>query len=102
MNYVLPINQASEIRNLCVRQRAHSFCALPFHKPCHPAFPSTGPLHLRPSFLPQRPLLCSAAIHHTFPQLNLHRARVRRNHGRLRSNGSIERAQTTVPALTHS
>ena len=43
-----------------------------------------------------------ASRHRTIPPLNLHKARVRRNHGRLRSNGSIERAQTTVPALTHS
>jgi hypothetical protein len=28
----------------------------------------------------------------TFPQLNLHKARVRRNHGRLPSHGFIERA----------
>src|SRR5260221_14794768 len=34
--------------------------------------------------------------HRTFPQLNLHRARVRRNHGRLPSNGFIERAQSSV------
>ena len=33
-----------------------------------------------------------AAGHRTFPQLNLHRARVRRNRGRLPSNGFIERA----------
>ena len=37
-----------------------------------------------------------AAGHRTFPQLNLHRARVRRNHGRLPSNGFIERAQSSV------
>jgi hypothetical protein len=33
-----------------------------------------------------------ASGHRTFPRLNLHRARVRRNRGRLRSNGFIERA----------
>ncbi len=33
-----------------------------------------------------------ASRHRTFPQLNFHRARVRRNHGRLPSNGFIERA----------
>jgi hypothetical protein len=33
-----------------------------------------------------------ASRHRTLPQLNLHRARVRRNHGRLPSNGFIERA----------
>ena len=38
----------------------------------------------------------------TFPQLNLHRARVRRNQGRLPSNGLIERAQRFVPSSTAS
>src|SRR5229473_667540 len=33
-----------------------------------------------------------ASRHRTFPQLNLHKARVRRNHGRLPSNGFIESA----------
>jgi hypothetical protein len=33
-----------------------------------------------------------ASQHRTFPQLNLHKARVRRNHGRLPSNGFIESA----------
>jgi len=33
-----------------------------------------------------------ASRHRTFPQLNLHRDRVRRNHGRLPSHGFIERA----------
>ncbi len=33
-----------------------------------------------------------ASRHRTFPQLNLHRAHVRRNHGRLPSHGFIERA----------
>jgi hypothetical protein len=32
--------------------------------------------------------------------LNFHRARVRRNHGRLRSNGFIERAQNTLADFT--
>src|SRR6202035_3033713 len=41
-----------------------------------------------------------AARHRTFPQLNLHRARVRRNRGRLPSNGFIECAQSTMPAST--
>src|SRR5258708_5623644 len=35
------------------------------------------------------------------PTFNLHRARVRRAE-RLRSNGLIERAQSTVPAFTYS
>src|ERR1022692_2506834 len=38
--------------------------------------------------------------HRTFPLLNLHRARVRRKHGRPRSNGFIERAQNTPPDFT--
>src|SRR6267378_2100834 len=33
---------------------------------------------------------------------NLHRARVRRNHGRLPSNGLIERAQSSTPSSTAS
>src|SRR5882724_9115212 len=41
-----------------------------------------------------------APSHHTFPQLNLHKARVRRNHGRLPSNGFIERAPEH-PARAH-
>ena len=43
-----------------------------------------------------------APRHRTFPPLNLHRARVRRNHGRLRSYGFIERAQSTLPNLNSS
>jgi len=38
--------------------------------------------------------LCTAVS----PPFNLHRARVRRNHGRLPSNGFIERAKSTAPA----
>jgi putative oxidoreductase len=34
--------------------------------------------------------------------LNFHRDRVRRNHGRLRSNSFIERAPRTLPAFTDS
>ena len=44
---------------------------------------------------------CSTASAHlqtAFPQLNLHRARVLRNHKRLPSNDFIERAKTTLPA----
>ena len=40
-----------------------------------------------------------APSHHCFPQLNLHKARVRRNRGRLRSNGLIERAQSSILTL---
>ena len=35
-----------------------------------------------------------------FPQLNLHRARVHRNHGRPRPNGFTGRAQNYLPPLT--
>src|SRR5262249_13849016 len=35
-------------------------------------------------------------LHRSFPQLNLHRARVRRNPERPRSNGFIARAQSTL------
>jgi hypothetical protein len=41
-----------------------------------------------------------ASQHRTFPHLNLHRARVRRNHGRPHSNGFIERARKTLPDFT--
>jgi hypothetical protein len=41
-------------------------------------------------------------LHRCLPPFNLHRARVRRNHGRLRSNGLIERAQSTMPCSTPS
>ena len=41
-----------------------------------------------------------APQHRTFPLLNLHRTRVRRNHGRPRSNGFIERARNTLPDFT--
>ena len=49
--------------------------------------------------------MSSAELYHTvstalhtavFPPFNLHRARVRRNHGRLPSDGLIERAQNSV------
>jgi len=38
------------------------------------------------------PLFGPRQVAGRFPQLNLHRARVRRNHGRLPSHGFIERA----------
>ena len=41
-----------------------------------------------------------APQHRTFPLLNLHRTRVRRNHGQPRSNGFIERARNTLPDFT--
>src|ERR1700730_888087 len=41
---------------------------------------------------PALPHNLGASRHRTFPPLNLHKARVRRNHGRLPSNGFIESA----------
>jgi hypothetical protein len=41
-----------------------------------------------------------APSHRSFPQLNLHNTRVRCNHGRPRSNGLIERAQSILPNFT--
>jgi hypothetical protein len=40
--------------------------------------------------------------HRCLLPFNLHRARVRRNHGRLRSNGLIEFAQRSMPSSTAS
>jgi hypothetical protein len=52
-------------------------------------------------------VVCRAQLHNlaesphlTFPPLNLHKARVRRKHGRPRSNGFIERAPSIVLAQT--
>jgi hypothetical protein len=39
----------------------------------------------------------SGPPHRIFPPLNLHRARVRRNHGRPRPNGCIGRAPSALP-----
>jgi hypothetical protein len=44
----------------------------------------------------------SGTFHTALLPLNLHRARVRRNHGRLRSNGLTEFAQTSMPSSTAS
>ena len=38
--------------------------------------------------------------HRCLAPFNLHRARVRRNHGRLPSDGLIERAQSSIPSFT--
>jgi hypothetical protein len=40
--------------------------------------------------------------HRCLSPFNLYRARVRRNHGRLPSNGLIERAQSSTPSSTAS
>jgi hypothetical protein len=37
---------------------------------------------------------------HPFPQLNLHKARVRRTHGQPRPNGFTERARNSLPPCT--
>ncbi len=68
--------------------------------------------HLRHAFLPpgssRRGNVKGHAPQHSlgtsqtqpFPQLNLHKARVRRNHGRPRPNGFTGRAQNSPPAFT--
>jgi len=106
------MKRLSPTRNLCVRQRAHSFYALPF--PQNRVIPPSRarrplytyvPLYFFPSALaavlcPQsRPRIYNTA---PFPQLNLHRARVpAATTAGFVSNGSIEtRARTTVPVLT--
>jgi Putative transposase len=94
------MKQLTTTPDLCVPQHAQSLCALPFFQPRLSTSAShffARILHLRYSLLSQCRLLCSlarpgAAGHRIFPQLNLHRARIRRNRGRLPSNGFIERA----------
>jgi len=77
-------------------------CALPQNKSLLP-ISSAAVFAYSLSLLSSRRLLpCSAAQSRRrstplSPPFNLHRARVRRNHGRLRSNGLIERAQSTMP-----
>jgi hypothetical protein len=73
-NRVFPLSRAISSREFCTYVTLFSLsagCCAPAHSP-------------------------GAAGHRTFPPLNLHRARVRRNHGRLPSNGFIERAQSSV------
>ncbi len=52
----------------------------------------------RDSYAPQHSL--GASQTHPFPQLNLHKARVRRTHGRPRPNGFTGRAQSSSPPFT--
>jgi len=49
-------------------------------------------------YAPQHSL--GASQTHPFPQLNLHKARVRRTHGRLRPNGFTGRARSSSPPFT--
>ena len=77
------MNRLSPTPNLCVRQRAQSLCALSFYKPGHSASPVLVPYIYVPLFslsarycaLPQS---SHTSLRRTFPQLNLHKARVRR------------------------
>jgi len=101
------MKRLSTTRNCCVPQHAPTLSALPFYKPRLFTFSS----RLFTQFcafltLSSLAVVCRAlphclgtSQHRTFPALNLHRARVRRNHGRLPSNGSIERAQNSLPAF---
>jgi hypothetical protein len=43
---------------------------------------------------------CGAPQNRPFPQLNLHKARVRRTHGQPRPNGFTERARNSLPPCT--
>src|SRR6266581_5035435 len=52
----------------------------------------------RDSYAPQHSL--GASQTHPFPQLNFHRARVRRTHGRPRPNGFTGRARNYLPTFT--
>jgi hypothetical protein len=49
---------------------------------------------------PALPHSLGASQHRTVPPFNLHKARVRRNHGRLCSNGLIKRARNILPSFT--
>src|SRR6266849_5911231 len=50
--------------------------------------------------LPGAPYLCGSPSNRSLAQLNLHRARVHRNHGRPRPNGFTGRAQNFAPPFT--
>jgi hypothetical protein len=63
---------------------------IPFH-PSH---------FLGPGVTGHAPRRSFGAQNHPFPQLNLHRARVRRNHGRPPPNGFTGRARSSSPPFT--
>ena len=97
-----PIRSARHEKDffLCVCQHAQSIRAWPFRKP-PPLLSQAWFLYEFYAFvtLSTPALACramphnlSSSRHRTFPQLNLHKARVRHKHGRLPSNGFIESA----------
>jgi hypothetical protein len=94
------MKRLSTTTNLCVCQRAQSLRAWPFRKPCSSTFAGLSSCEFfafvaySPPAAVCRPLPhnLDASRHRTFLQLNLHNARVRRNHGRLPSNGFLESA----------
>jgi hypothetical protein len=90
------MKRLSTTTDLCVCQRAQSLRALPFRKPRPSALPSLSLVRVfRFRHLFHSTVVCRALPHslgvspRAFPPLNLHKARVRRNHGRLPSNGLI-------------
>ena len=97
------MNRLSLTRNLRVPPHAPDFCALPSNRSL---FSASSTTLLEILFFAVANLLAHAALygalwhslrappHRSVPPLNLHRARVRRNRGRLPSSRCIESAQT--------
>ena len=96
------VKRLSPARILRALRRARSLCVWPQSKS---PLAASWALSTRYAFAPVSsrcppPHSLGDAPHRCLPPFNLHRARVvRRNRGRLPSNGFIERAQSTVPAL---
>src|SRR6266850_5451981 len=95
------MKQLSTARKLCVLLHHSSFSALPPNKSLLPASPLPlffAVILLSANSCPRGAVLCTsphsfgAPRRPTFPPLNLHRARVRRNRGRLPSSRCIESA----------
>jgi len=93
------MKRLSTTRNLCVCQRGSVLCAWPLRKPRPSTLSSivlVRVLRFRHLFNSRYRLSCSAAqLRHisttNLPTMNLHKARVRRNHGRLPSNRLFSR-----------
>ena len=104
----LPHDRTFYNANFCVLQHHHSLSALPFYQSRLSTFSSllfARVLRFRP--FSSLAVVCRALPHSSapprhriFPRLNLHRPRVRRNHGRPRSNGFIECAPERPAHLT--
>jgi len=102
------MKRLSTTRNLCVCQRAQSLRALPFRKPRPSTFSSLVSYEFCAFVTYSAPAVVCRALpysfgasrHRTFPQLNLHKARVRRNHGRLPLTALSKARRST--ALVHT